>query len=202
MKISNKIIALMISLIAIPSYAFAQKSKMYLGAEYTKNTIDTGVSVGTATLDEKDSGYSLFIGTEVDKNFDVEFSYNSFGEASVSGNNGSTFNVNGTAYEFTADGAKLAAKADSFGLALKPKVTLGQNLDLVGTLGYHKWESKLTASASNISGGSITEDGYDFFYGIGIKANFQNFSAGLGYNIYKLDSEDVKSWGLRAAYTF
>jgi hypothetical protein len=202
MKISNKIIALMISLIAIPSYAFAQKSKMYVGAEYTKNTIDTGVSVGTATLDEKDSGYSLFIGTEVDKNFDVEFSYNSFGEASVSGNNGSTFNVNGTAYEFTADGAKLAAKADSFGLALKPKVTLGQNLDLVGTLGYHKWESKLTASASNISGGSITEDGYDFFYGIGIKANFQNFSAGLGYNIYKLDSEDVKSWGLRAAYTF
>jgi hypothetical protein len=202
MKISNKIIALMISLIAIPSYAFAQKSKMYVGAEYTKNTIDTGVSVGTATLDEKDSGYSLFIGTEVDKNFDVEFSYNSFGEASVSGNNGSTFNVNGTAYEFTADGAKLAAKADSFGLALKPKVTLGQNVDLVGTLGYHKWESKLTASASNISGGSITEDGYDFFYGIGIKANFQNFSAGLGYNIYKLDSEDVKSWGLRAAYTF
>jgi len=202
MKIRNKIIALMISLIAIPSYAFAQKSKMYVGAEYTKNTIDTGVSVGTATLDEKDSGYSLFIGTEVDKNFDVEFSYNSFGKASVSGNNGSTFNVNGTAYEFTADGAKLAAKADSFGLALKPKVTLGQNVDLVGTLGYHKWESKLTASASNISGGSITEDGYDFFYGIGIKANFQNFSAGLGYNIYKLDSEDVKSWGLRAAYTF
>jgi hypothetical protein len=202
MKIRNKIFALVLSLIAIPSYAFAQKSKMYVGAEYTKNTIDTGVSVGTATLDEKDSGYSLFIGTEVDKNFDVEFSYNSFGEASVSGNNGSTFNVNGTAYEFTADGAKLAAKADSFGLALKPKVTLGQNVDLVGTLGYHKWESKLTASASNISGGSITEDGYDFFYGIGIKANFQNFSAGLGYNIYKLDSEDVKSWGLRAAYTF
>ena len=202
MKIRNKIFALVLSLIAIPSYAFAQKSKMYVGAEYTKNTIDTGVSVGTATLDEKDSGYSLFIGTEVDKNFDVEFSYNSFGEASVSGNIGSTFNVNGTAYEFTADGAKLAAKADSFGLALKPKVTLGQNVDLVGTLGYHKWESKLTASASNISGGSITEDGYDFFYGIGIKANFQNFSAGLGYNIYKLDSEDVKSWGLRAAYTF
>jgi hypothetical protein len=202
MKIRNKIFALVLSLIAIPSYAFAQKSKMYVGAEYTKNTIDTGVSVGTATLDEKDSGYSLFIGTEVDKNFDVEFSYNSFGEASVSGNNGSTFNVNGTAYEFTADGAKLAAKADSFGLALKPKVTLGQNVDLVGTLGYHKWESKLTASASNISGGSITEDGYDFFYGIGIKANFQNFSAGLGYNIYKLDSEEVKSLGLRAAYTF
>ena len=202
MKIRNKIIALMISLIAIPSYAFAQKSKMYVGAEYTKNTIDTGVTVGTATLDEKDSGYALFIGTEVDKNFDVEFSYNNFGEASVSGNNGSTFNVNGTAYQFTAAGAKLAAKADSFGLALKPKLTLGQNVDLVGTLGYHKWESKLTASVSNISGGSITEDGYDFFYGIGIKANFQNFSAGLGYNIYKLDSEDVKSLGLRAAYTF
>ena len=202
MKIRNKIIALVISLIAMPSYAFAQKSKMYVGAEYTKNTIDTGVTVGTATLDEKDSGYSLFIGTEVDKNFDIEFSYNNFGEASVSGNSGSTFNVNGTAYEFTADGAKLAAKADSFGLALKPKLTLGQNIDLVGTLGYHKWDSKLTASASNISGGSITDDGYDFFYGIGIKANFQNFSAGLGYNIYKLDSEEVKSWGLRAAYIF
>jgi len=202
MKIRNKIIALMISLIAIPTFALAQKSKVYVGAEYTKNTIDTGVTVGTATLDEKDNGYAIFIGSEIDKNFDIEFSYNNFGEASVSGNNGSTFNVNGTAYEFTAAGAKLAAKADSFGLAIKPKASLGNNIDLVGTLGYHKWESKLTASASNISGGSITEDGYDFFYGVGIKANFNNFSAGLGYNIYKLDSEEVKSWGLRAAYTF
>ena len=202
MKIRNKIITLMISLIAIPSYAFAQKSKMYVGAEYTKNTIDTGITVGTATLDEKDSGYTLFIGTEVNKNLDVEFSYNDFGKATLSGNNGSTFSVGGSDFEFTADGAKLTAKADSFGLALKPKVTLGQNVDLVGTLGYHKWESKTSASATDIPGGSSTEDGYDFFYGIGIKANFENFSAGLGYNIYKFDSEEVKSLGLRAAYTF
>jgi hypothetical protein len=93
MKLRNKIIALMISLIAIPTFAFAQKNKVYVGAEYTKNTVDTGVSVGTATLDEKDNGYALFIGTEVNKNFDVEFSYNNFGEASVSGNNGSTLQL-------------------------------------------------------------------------------------------------------------
>ena len=69
MKIKNKIVALMISLIAIPTFALAQKSKVYVGAEYTKNTIDTGVTVGTATLDEKDNGYAIFIGSEIDKNF-------------------------------------------------------------------------------------------------------------------------------------
>jgi hypothetical protein len=202
MKIRNKIIALMLSLIVIPSYAFAQKSKVYVGAEYTKNTIDTGITVGTATLDEKDSGYTLFIGTEVNKNLDVEFSYNDFGKATLSGNDGSTFSVGGSDFIFTADGAKLTAKADSFGLALKPKVTLGQNVDLVGTLGYHKWKSKISASATDLEDENTSESGNDFFYGIGLKANFQNFSAGLGYNIYKFDSEEVKSWGLRAAYTF
>ena len=42
MKIRNKIIALVISLIAIPTFANSQ-AKYYVGAEYNKNTIDEGI---------------------------------------------------------------------------------------------------------------------------------------------------------------
>ena len=43
MKIRNKIIALIISLIAMPTFAYSQ-AKYYVGAEYNKNKINTGIS--------------------------------------------------------------------------------------------------------------------------------------------------------------
>jgi hypothetical protein len=200
MKIRNKIIALMISLIAIPTFALAQKSKAYVGAEYTKNKINTGISNVSSTLDEKDNGYSIFLGTEVNKNLDVEISYNDFGKASLSGVNGNQFRYNGTLYQFNQT-ATISEEATSYGFALRPKMDISKNVDLVGILGVHRWDAKLNVAATT-TGGSVSETGTDLFYGLGVKANFDQFSVGLNYSIYKVDSDEIKSWGLRAAYTF
>lgn len=199
MKITNKIIALMISLIAMPTFAFSQ-AKYYVGAEYTKNKIDTGISNISSRLDEKDNGYSIFLGSPINKDFDVEVSYNNFGEASLSGVTGNQFRYGGTLYEFIADGT-VKAEATSFGIAVKPKLNINKNFDLVATLGVHRWESELSASSTDGTA-SVTEDGVDLFYGVGLKGNFDNFSVGLNYNIYKLDSEEVKSMGIRVSAAF
>jgi len=199
MKIRNKIIALVISLIAIPTFAYSQ-AKYYVGAEYAKNKIDTGISNVSSNLDEKDNGYSIFIGSSMNKDFDVEVSYNNFGEASLSGVTGNRFRYGGTLYEFTGAGT-LKAEATSFGIAVKPKLNINKNFDLVATLGAHRWEQELTASSTS---GKATEsdDGIDLFYGVGLKANFDTISVGLNYNIYKLDSDDVKSMGIRVSAAF
>ena len=199
MKIKNKIIALMISLIAMPTFAYAQ-AKYYVGAEYTKNKIDTGISNVSSQLDEEDNGFSIFFGSSINRDIDVELSYNNFGEVSLSGVTGNQFRYDGTLYEFTSAGT-LKAEATSFGIAVKPKLNINKNFDLVATLGAHRWESDLTASSSS-GKASATEDGFDFFYGVGLKGNFDTFSVGLNYNIYKLDDEDVTSMGIRVSAAF
>ena len=199
MKIKNKIIALMISLIAMPTFAYSQ-AKYYVGAEYNKNKIDTGISNISSRLDEEDNGYSIFFGSSIDKNFDIEVSYNNFGEASLSGVTGNQFRYDGTVYQFTANGS-VKAEATSFGIAVKPKVNISKNFDLVATLGAHRWESDFTASSTN-GRATASEDGVDLFYGVGLKGNFDTFSVGLNYNIYNLDSDEVKSMGIRVSAAF
>ncbi|CAO6130608.1 Outer membrane protein beta-barrel domain containing protein [Candidatus Pelagibacterales bacterium] len=199
MKIKNKIIALMISLIAMPTFAYSQ-TKYYVGAEYAKNKIDTGISNVSSRLDEEDNGYSIFFGSPINKDFDVEVSYNNFGEASLSGVTGNQFRYAGTLYEFTAAGT-VKAEATSFGIAVKPKLNINKNFDLVATLGAHRWESDFTASSTN-GRATLTDDGVDLFYGVGLKGNFDTFSVGLNYNIYNLDDEEVKSMGIRVSAAF
>lgn len=199
MKIRNKIIALVISLIAMPTFAYSQ-AKYYIGAEYTKNKIDTGISNVSSRLDEEDNGYSIFFGSPIDKNFDIELSYNNFGEASLSGVTGNQFRFNGTLYEFTSAGT-LKAEATSFGIAVKPKLNINKNFDLVGTLGAHRYKSEVSVSSTN-GRASVNDDGVDLFYGVGLKGNFETFSVGLNYNIYNLDDEEVKSMGIRVSAAF
>jgi hypothetical protein len=190
----------MISLIAIPTFAFAQKSKVYVGAEYTHNKINTGITNVSSSLDEKDNGYSIFLGTEINKNLDIEIAYNDFGKASLSGVSGNQFRYNGTLYQFNQT-ATISEEATSYGVALRPKAEISKNVDLVGILGLHRWDAKLSA-ATVTDRGSVSETGTDLFYGLGVKANFDQFSVGLNYTEYKFDSDKVKSLGLRASYSF
>ena len=199
MTIKNKMIALMISLIAMPTFAFSQ-AKYYVGVEYNKNKIDTGIENVSSRLDEEDNGYSIFFGSPINKDFDVEVSYNNFGEASLSGVNGNQFRLNGTLYQFNQT-ATIKAEATSFGIAVKPKLNINKNFDLVGTLGVHRWDVDATLSGTTVAG-SGSDDGVDLFYGAGVKANFNNFSVGLNYNIYNFDSDEVKSMGLRVSAAF
>ena len=98
-----------------------KSEEAYIGIDYLNNEIDTGITNIDSTLDEKDSGYSIYAGLPMSDTMDIEVSYNDFGEASLSGVSGNQFSLDGTTYEFNAT-ATLAVKASSIGVAAKQKV--------------------------------------------------------------------------------
>ena len=173
---------------------------VYIGIDYLNNKIDTGVTNISSNLDEKDTGYSLYAGMPINENLDIEISYQDFGEASLSGVSGNQFKVGSTTYQFTTT-ATIAAKADSFGIAAKPKYNINDNITVYGKLGIHSWESTLSVNAATGSA-NVTEDGTDIFYGAGIQVAFNNLSARVGYTIYDLDGEDVDSINAGLAFKF
>jgi OmpA-OmpF porin, OOP family len=172
----------------------------YIGLDYLNTKIDTGVTNISSSLDEKDTGYSLYAGMPINENLDVEISYQDFGEASLSGVSGNQFTVGGTTYEFNQT-ATLKASADSYGIAAKPKYKINENVTVYGKLGLHSWDSTFTVSGTTVAG-SESADGTDIFYGAGIQANFNNLAARIGYTIYDLDGEDVDSINAGLAYKF
>jgi OmpA-OmpF porin, OOP family len=173
---------------------------VYIGIDYLNNKIDTGVTNISSNLDEKDTGYSLYAGMPINENLDIEISYQDFGEASLSGVSGNQFKVGSTTYQFTTT-ATIAAEADSFGIAAKPKYNINDNITVYGKLGIHSWESTLSVNAATGSA-NVTEDGTDIFYGAGIQVAFNNLSARVGYTIYDLDGEDVDSINAGLAFKF
>jgi len=173
---------------------------VYIGIDYLNNKIDTGVTNISSNLDEKDTGYSLYAGMPINENLDIEISYQDFGEASLSGVSGNQFKVGSTTYQFTTT-ATIAAEADSYGIAAKPKYNINDNITVYGKLGIHSWESTLSVNAATGSA-NVTEDGTDIFYGAGIQVAFNNLSARVGYTIYDLDGEDVDSINAGLAFKF
>jgi hypothetical protein len=115
------------SLILAASNVMASDS--YIGINYSKVNFDTGVSntTGTATLDENDNGYKLYLGYNYTKNFGIEVHYANFGEATLSGNNGDRFDMDGTTYEFNQT-AKATISAKSIGIAAVGKKQLTNNI--------------------------------------------------------------------------
>ena len=174
--------------------------EMYVGIDYLKNTIDTGITNISSNLDEDDEGYSLYAGWPINENLDIEASYQDFGEASLSGVSGNQFKYEGTTYEFNTT-ATLAASATSFGFAAKPKFEISDGVMLYGKLGFHNWKSDLSITATTVTA-SADEKGTDVFYGGGIQVSLENLNGRVGYSKFDLDGEDVNSINLGLSYNF
>ena len=182
------------------SFQSVKSEEFYIGIDYLNNEIDTGITNVSSTLDEKDSGYSLYAGFPMSENLDLEVSYNDFGEASLSGNNGNQFIYEGTTYQFTTT-ATISASATSIGFAAKPKVEISEGVVLYGKLGVHNWDSELNITSTNTTA-NADDDGSDVFYGAGIEINLANLKGRVGYSLYDLDGEDVDSINVGLSYNF
>jgi opacity protein-like surface antigen len=177
-----------------------KSEEAYIGIDYLNNEIDTGITNISSTLDEKDSGYSIYAGLPMSDTMDIEVSYNDFGEASLSGVSGNQFSLDGTTYEFNAT-ATLAVKASSIGVAAKQKVELSEGVMLYGKVGIHQWDSELSI-ASTTATANADEDGTDVFYGAGLELSISNLKGRIGYSLYDLDGEDIDSLNIGFIYSF
>ena len=177
-----------------------KSEEAYIGIDYLNNEIDTGITNISSTLDEKDTGYSLYAGMPMSDTMDIEVSYNDFGEASLSGVSGNQFSLDGTTYEFNAT-ATLAVKASSIGVAAKQKVELSEGVMLYGKVGIHQWDSELSI-ASTTATANADEDGTDVFYGAGLELSISNLKGRIGYSLYDLDGEDIDSFNVGFTFNF
>ena len=162
---------------------------------------DTGISnVSGATLDEDDTGFAIVWGGPFTDNIDLEIGYADFGEASLSGTNGNTFDYKGTSYTFTATGT-ISVEGDSFFVGVKPKMSLTDSLGAYARFGLTSWDTILTASSAS---GSVdaTDDGVDLYYGFGVSGSVGGLNISLSHSIYEFDADDVDSTALSISVNF
>ena len=172
----------------------------YVGIDYLNNKIDTGITNISSTLDETDSGYSLFYGAEFTENLDIETSYQDFGEVSLSGVSGNQFKIDSTTYEFNAT-ATLYQKASSWGIAAKPKMSISDNINAYGKLGIHNWKTTFGVTSTTVTA-SEDEKGTDVYFGAGIEISFDNLVGRVGYTSFDLDGDKIQSTNFGIALKF
>ena len=185
------------------SSSFSVKADGFYGGFLAGSTnIDSGVTaVNGATLDEDGSASSFFLGKKIDNNLSIEGFYTNLGEASLAGDNGDTFVIDGTTYQFITS-ATLAVSSTTFGLAAKYDFDVNDKSKFFIKAGIHNWETDLKISVGTASA-SFTTDGSDTMYGLGAEYKInEKFSLIAGYDNYKLDSEDVSFLNVGAKFEF
>ena len=106
--------------------------KFYVGLNYFQSTIDSGVTfVSGGSLDEKDRGFSILSGFEVNDFLDIEIGFNEFGQSLQVGNTNDTFKTDGRFQHgnyasgelvtVTVDDVRNTIMSHSGSLAIKPK---------------------------------------------------------------------------------
>jgi len=192
-----------ITILVIFSFAIIQNvnaNSMYVGIDYLSSKFDSGVENISSTLDEEDSGYSLIVGAPISENLDLEYSYNDFGETSLSGTAGQQFKIDGTTYEWLTS-ATISSSAKSHAFAAKPKFELSNGISAYGKIGLHRWDSGFEISSTDTSA-SLTETGTDVFYGAGIEISFEQLQGRVGISKYDIDGEYVDTINLGLSLQF
>lgn len=175
-------------------------TQWYIGLGWGETEVDTGVDVGTATLDDDDDGYKIFAGYRVNQYIGLEAFYADLGEASLTGNNGDTFTIDGVAYNFIVNNASVTSEATTMGLeavATLPMATLTDNkylgaLTPFAKLGFHAWDAEYTATASGVSQTTADDDGTDLCWGLGLNIDVHKHVALRGeFERFDFDGDDV-----------
>lgn len=198
----KQLVAVSILTLSLTAIAQSDVGKFYAGGSFGRSSVDTGITAVTATLDETDTGAKFFAGYKYSDTLAVEVHYADLGEASLSGNNGNTFKIGGTTFQFTANNAKIGVTATSFGVSGLAYLPINQEFKPFVRLGIQSWETKLKVTSSTYSGG-LKFDGTDPFFGLGLDYKLNDsMSARVEYEVYKGDGEDVDliSAGLRFSF--
>ena len=163
----------------------------YVGGAFGSTNIDTGVSaVSGATLDEEDTGSSFFIGSKMSETFSVEGFYTDFGEASLAGDSGDTFVLDGTTYTFNTT-ATIKVNGSTTGVAGKLKFDMAEKLQGFVKGGLHWWDVEVEVSTGTASA-NATSDGSDIVMGVGMDYQIgENVAFLVGWDNYTVDSESV-----------
>ena len=200
-KMNRYLSMLFAGILMIPVTSIADDHKSYVEFSILNSSWDSGISnVSGATLDEDDSGFAITGGIPLSGSLDLEIGYADFGDASLSGVSGNTFDYKGSSYVFTGTGA-IILEGDSYFLGLKSKMPLTDSISAFGRVGFNSWDSTLSVASATASA-SVSDDGTDLYYGFGVSANMGNLNISLSHSYYEFGSDDVDSTALSMSIEF
>ena len=200
-EIMNRFLSILfVGVFMIPATSIADNGK-YVEFSILDSSYDSGVSnVSGATLDEDDSGFAITGGMPLGDNLDLEIGYADFGEASLSGSSGNTFDYEGVSYTFNAT-ATIQLEGESIFIGLKPKMSLTDSINAYARLGFNMWDTTLTVSTGTASA-DVSDDGNDLYYGFGVSGVIGGLDVSLSHSNYEFDSDDVDSTALSISFKF
>ena len=203
MKLKHGIVGALISAVGL-STAQAAENPIYIGIGFGQSNFDSGVSnlTGTAKLDDTDTGFKLFAGYQFNNYFSLEGHYADFGEASLTGNTGDTFVIDGTTYAFTANNVSVKSEPTSLGLSAVLRYPVTQSIEPFAKVGIHSWDvdGAVTSTAGNVT---TSDSGADALFGIGVNvAITDSLSARLEAERYNFDDDDLDFISIGLQYNF
>ena len=198
--------------ISLLTPAFAQDSQWYVGGGLGLSKGDTGVSglTGTAALDDDGEGFKIFTGYKFDKFIGIELAYVDFGDASLTGNTGDTFVINGSRYQFLTDGVTLGAEAKSISIEGVYYIPLDYYTGKEShkffipylKAGAHFWDVEYSVVASSIDSRTADDDGFGFVGGVGLNLNIiKNFSIRAEWERFFME-EDIDFFSGNLVFNF
>jgi hypothetical protein len=202
MKIDNKIIVLMISLIAMPTLAHTKEIKPYVFLNYkrfnygvdtedlqiiNRSLVNLGYSSSFSSTDNTGNGFEIGGGADIHKNFGIEASYINLG----------TLTIN-TTLTGPSESLKTEIDGESFAVALVVKGGDDKNT-LYGRIGMHNWDLDGKVTGSRGAATATLGDGTDLIFGVGYK--FGDLVK-IGYDYYKIDDGNINSLSIGLNYKF
>ncbi len=176
---------------ALPATANAEG--FYVGILGGASVVDTGISESSATtLDDEDTGVSVFAGREFGETYAVEAFYADFGKTILSGNRGDTFTLDGQNYEFVNDGSSITGEITTYGIAGKARFEPYDDVVVFAKAGLHSWSADYELKSTTINR-DISDDGIDYVVGVGAEYKITNNVGFLvGYDGYKIDTDSLR----------
>ena len=181
-----RVAALLCAFSLAPAAAFAD-SGFYIGGSLGGATIeadfgDTGIPGFPEDIDEDDTAYKVFAGYKFDLpvlDLGIEAGYVDFGAPEI--------DVLTEEVELEPTGINLWGIA---GIEAGP-------VDLFAKLGYISWDIEATVQAE-----SVSDDGSDLGYGVGLSFGLAGISIRGEYEVYDVEDADVSMLSLGVVYQF
>lgn len=168
--------ALIICGILFSVSAYSATPGWYAGIGFTNTSFDHDVSgwndgsLTSGSVDDSDTGLTVYFGNRLSNNLAVEFGHVDLGEASFKGTStgGFIWNPGSVAGSVDVSGIQIA------GLAIAP---ISDNMEFYAKAGLFMWEADLSLTNTVFGSGSGSEDDNDLFFGVGFQYNFNNNSS-------------------------
>ncbi len=194
---------LVCTLFFISAPAFS--ADLYYGLRFGFSQFDANISntTGTADTQENDFGFKLLAGYPLGNNLAIEAFYTDYGRATVGGNTGDSFNLNGQTINFASNDSEFSSDVATFGFSGVYNYPLSESRTLIGKLGIHRWKNDvrlLDPSNNNIN---TSDDGYDVYWNVGFEQKLGKELAFIfDYEAVGTDNVDLNSFGVTVVVKF